>query len=48
VPQLLLEYEDVELMLFGLAMVVVLVVSPTGLAGLPAALRRRLGGARRS
>ena len=48
VPQLLLEYEDVELMLFGLAMVVVLIVSPTGLAGLPAALRRRLAGARRS
>jgi branched-chain amino acid transport system permease protein len=44
VPQLLLEYEDVELMLFGLAMLVVLIASPTGLAGLPAALRRRFGG----
>lgn len=43
VPQLLLEYEDVELMLFGLAMLVVLIASPTGLAGLPAALRRRFG-----
>ena len=43
VPQLLLEYEDVELMLFGLAMLVVLIASPTGLAGLPGALRRRFG-----
>jgi branched-chain amino acid transport system permease protein len=48
VPQLLLDYEDVELMLFGLAMIVVLIASPTGLAGLPAALRRRFGGARPS
>lgn len=48
VPQLLLDYEDVELMLFGLAMVVVLIVSPSGLAGLPATLRRRFGGVRRS
>ncbi|HSS82791.1 MAG TPA: hypothetical protein VLL30_03325, partial [Reyranella sp.] len=48
VPQLLLDYEDFELMLFGLVMIVVLIVSPTGLAGLPAALRRRLGGARSS
>jgi branched-chain amino acid transport system permease protein len=44
VPQLLLDYEDVELMLFGLAMLVVLIASPTGLAGLPAALRRRFAG----
>ncbi|MGA7809709.1 branched-chain amino acid ABC transporter permease [Bradyrhizobium sp.] len=42
VPQLLLDYEDVELMLFGLAMIVVLLVAPGGLAGLPAVLRRRL------
>jgi branched-chain amino acid transport system permease protein len=48
VPQLLLDYEDVELMLFGLIMIVVLIASPSGLAGLPAALRRRLRGARPS
>src|ERR1700734_1580413 len=36
VPQLLLNYEDFELMLFGLAMIVVLIVLPSGLAGLPA------------
>jgi len=48
VPQLLLEYEDVELMLFGLAMLVVLIALPSGLAGLPAALRRGLAGARRT
>ena len=48
VPQLLLDYEDFELMLFGLAMIVVLIVLPSGLAGLPAALRLRLGGARQS
>jgi branched-chain amino acid transport system permease protein len=41
VPQLLLDYEDAELMLFGLAMLVVLIASPTGIAGLPAVLRRR-------
>ena len=41
VPQVLLDYEDAELMLFGLAMLVVLIISPTGLAGIPAALRRR-------
>jgi hypothetical protein len=29
-------------------MIVVLIVLPSGLAGLPAALRLRLGGARRS
>jgi branched-chain amino acid transport system permease protein len=39
VPQLLLDYEDAELMLFGLAMLVVLIVFPGGLAGIPAALR---------
>lgn len=42
VPQLLLDYEDAELMLFGLAMLVVLIASPSGIAGLPAVLRRRL------
>lgn len=40
VPQLLLDYEDVELMLFGLAMLVVLIASPSGIAGVPALLRR--------
>jgi branched-chain amino acid transport system permease protein len=39
VPQLLLDYEDAELMLFGLAMLVVLIVFPRGLAGIPSALR---------
>jgi branched-chain amino acid transport system permease protein len=48
VPPLLLEYEDAELMLFGLAMIVVLIASPTGVAGLPAMLRRRISGARPS
>ncbi len=48
VPQLLLDYEDSELMLFGLAMIVVLIVLPSGLAGLPAALRKGFGGARPS
>jgi len=47
VPQFLLEYEDAELMLFGLAMLVVLIASPTGIAGLPAVLRRHLGARRR-
>jgi branched-chain amino acid transport system permease protein len=42
VPPLLLEYEDAELMLFGFAMLVVLIASPTGIAGLPAILRRWL------
>ena len=45
-PQLLLDYEDAELMLFGLGMLIVLIVSPTGIAGAPAALRRQF--ARRS
>jgi branched-chain amino acid transport system permease protein len=42
-PQLLLDYEDAELMLFGLGMLVVLILFPGGLAGVPAARRRRLG-----
>lgn len=37
-PQLLLDYEDAELMLFGLGLLVVLIVFPRGLAGVPAAL----------
>jgi len=41
VPQLLLDYEDAELLLFGAGMLVVLVVFPRGLAGLPSALRNR-------
>ena len=43
VPQLLLDYEDAELMLFGLGMLIVLIAVPSGLAGLPATLlgRRR-------
>jgi branched-chain amino acid transport system permease protein len=48
VPQLLLDYDDVELMLFGLAMIVVLLVAPSGLAGLPALLRRHFRGVRAS
>jgi branched-chain amino acid transport system permease protein len=39
VPQLLLDYEDAELMLFGLGMLIVLIIFPRGLAGIPAALR---------
>jgi branched-chain amino acid transport system permease protein len=39
VPQLLLDYEDAELMLFGLGMLIVLIAFPGGLAGIPAALR---------
>ena len=39
VPQLLLGYEDAELMLFGLGMLIVLIVFPRGLAGIPTALR---------
>lgn len=42
VPQLLLDYEDAELMLFGLAMLVVLIASPSGIAGLPAVVLRWL------
>jgi branched-chain amino acid transport system permease protein len=41
VPQLLLGYEDAELMLFGLGMLVVLIVFPGGLASMPNALTRR-------
>ena len=41
VPQILLDYEDVELMLFGLGMLVVLILSPSGLAGVPTALIKR-------
>jgi branched-chain amino acid transport system permease protein len=44
VPQLLLDYEDAELMLFGLGLLIVLIAFPRGLAGVPAALRHRLGG----
>jgi branched-chain amino acid transport system permease protein len=40
VPQLLLDYEDAELMLFGFGMLVVLIAFPGGLAGIPAALGR--------
>lgn len=40
VPQLLLDYEDAELMLFGLGMLVVLILFPGGLAGIPAAFGR--------
>jgi len=43
VPQLLLGYEDAELMLFGLGMLVVLIVFPGGLANVPNALARRFG-----
>lgn len=42
VPQLLLDYEDAELMLFGLAMLVVLITLPSGLVGMPAAVRKRI------
>jgi branched-chain amino acid transport system permease protein len=38
VPQLLLDYQDAELMLFGLGMLIVLIVFPAGLAGVPEAL----------
>jgi branched-chain amino acid transport system permease protein len=43
VPQLLLDYEDAELMLFGLGMLLVLIVFPGGLASVPAAVMRRFG-----
>ncbi len=42
VPQLLLDYEDAELMLFGLGMLIVLIALPSGLAGAPSALIKRL------
>lgn len=38
VPQLLLDYEDAELMLFGLGLLAVLILFPRGLAGVPKAL----------
>ncbi len=44
VPQLLLDYEDAELMLFGLGMLIVLIAFPRGLAGVPAAVRDWHGG----
>jgi branched-chain amino acid transport system permease protein len=43
VPQLLLDYEDAELMLFGLGMLIVLIAFPRGLAGIPAAVRHWRG-----
>jgi branched-chain amino acid transport system permease protein len=43
VPQLLLDYEDAELMLFGLGMLIVLIAFPGGLASVPGALMRRFG-----
>jgi branched-chain amino acid transport system permease protein len=46
VPQLLLGYEDAELMLFGLGMLVVLIAFPDGLAGVPRALMRRFAAPR--
>ena len=46
-PQLLLGYEDAELMLFGLGMLVVLIVFPGGLAKVPDAILRRFAAARR-
>jgi branched-chain amino acid transport system permease protein len=42
-PQVLLDYEDAELMLFGLGMLIVLIVFPGGLASVPAAVLRRFG-----
>lgn len=42
VPQILLDYEDAELMLFGLAMLIVLIAFPNGFAGIPETLRRAL------
>jgi branched-chain amino acid transport system permease protein len=47
-PQLLLGYEDAELMLFGLGMLVVLIVFPGGLAKVPDAIMRRFAATRRS
>lgn len=41
VPQLLLDYQDAELMLFGFGMLIVLIAFPTGLAGVPEALMQR-------
>jgi len=47
VPQLLLDYEDAELMLFGLGMLIVLIAFPAGLAGVPEAVMQRLKSRRR-
>jgi branched-chain amino acid transport system permease protein len=47
VPQLLLDYEDAELMLFGLGMLIVLILFPGGLARVPEALMRRFAKALR-
>ncbi len=44
VPQLLLDYEDAELMLFGVGMLIVLIAFPRGLAGIPGAMRHWRGG----
>jgi len=41
-PQILLDYEDAELMLFGLGMLIVLIAFPGGLASVPDALVRVL------
>ena len=46
VPPLLLDYEDIELLLFGLALLLVLMFVPSGLAGAAQALQRRLSIAR--
>ena len=48
VPQILLDYEDAELMLFGLGMLIVLIVFPGGLARLPEAIMNRFAKARRA
>lgn len=45
-PQVLLDYEDAELMLFGISMLVVLILFPGGLAAIPAALGRLVKGRR--
>jgi len=47
-PQILLDYEDAELMLFGLGMLIVLIVFPGGLARVPQALARVFTARRRS
>jgi branched-chain amino acid transport system permease protein len=39
-PQVLLDYEDAELMLFGLGMLIVLIAFPGGLASVPEAIAR--------
>jgi branched-chain amino acid transport system permease protein len=46
-PQLLLGYEDAELMLFGLGMLIVLIAFPGGLARVPEAIARGLASVRR-